>query len=66
MDWLTRLKYRFIILINHGEELNKRVDIENILFDMAKGKRALPTREECRVIALKLGTPVKYWRDEWH
>ena len=37
--------------------LNRRVDVENVLFAVAAGKRPLLTRDECRDLAVKLGTP---------
>ncbi len=61
----NRLKARIRFLMNHGNELNRRVEIENILGQIATGKRPLPDREQCRVLALKLGTPKEYWPDEW-
>lgn len=39
------------------EALNRRVDVENVLFNVAAGKRPMLTPEECRALALKLGTP---------
>lgn len=40
-----------------GAFLNRRTTVENMLFEMAAGKRPLPTAEECREMALKLGVP---------
>lgn len=40
--------------------LNRRAEVEQVLFDCAQGKRALPTREECHALATKLGVP-----EEW-
>jgi len=54
---LYRLQARYRMLRYHGKELNRRVTVENILFSMAAGKRPLPDREECRKLAMKLGTP---------
>ena len=39
--------------------------IEEQLLDIANDKAPLPTREDCRVMALKLGTPKEYWPEEW-
>ena len=39
----------------YAKALNKRVDVENELARIGAGKRDLPTREECRMWALKLG-----------
>ena len=37
--------------------LNRRVIVEQLMFDSAKGKRPMPTADELREWALKLGTP---------
>lgn len=37
--------------------LNRRAQIEQLMFDAACGKRAMPTPAELREWALKLGTP---------
>lgn len=55
--WWWRMEARWRLLIHHGEELNRRVEVEQVLFNMAAGKRPLPTQEECRQLAIKLGTP---------
>jgi hypothetical protein len=39
----------------YSKALNKRVDVENALASIGAGKRDLPTREECREWAVKLG-----------
>lgn len=44
---------------NAGDALKRRVAVEQYLLDCACGKRQPPTREECRTLALKLGTPSK-------
>jgi hypothetical protein len=41
--------------------ISRSVDVEQILFDMANGKLALPSKQDCRVLALRLGTPKKEW-----
>lgn len=41
--------------------ISRTVDVEQILFDMANGKLALPDKQDCRVLALRLGTPKKEW-----
>ena len=38
--------------------INRRVKVEQELFDCAAGKQALPDAAKCRELALKLGTPV--------
>lgn len=41
--------------------LNRRAEVESYLFDCANEKRPLPDKEQCRLLALKLGVPSK-WR----
>jgi len=43
--------------------INRTGDIEATLLEMATGKLALPTQQDCRVLALRLGTPKKDWTD---
>lgn len=38
-----------------AKELNRRAVVEQTLWDIANGKRDVPTREECREWAVKLG-----------
>lgn len=38
-----------------AESLTRRAEVEQWLFDAAKGKRATPTAEECLALAMKLG-----------
>lgn len=47
------------------KDLNRRVDIENELFEISKGRKPIPTHEECKIMALKLGTPKEYWPKYW-
>jgi hypothetical protein len=57
---VTRLqRWRFAIrfLWSAARSLNRRAEVEQVLFDVAAGKRPMLTREECRALALKLGTP---------
>ena len=46
-------------LDEYAKELNRRVDVENVLAMVAAGKREMLTREECRQLAKKLGVPPK-------
>lgn len=48
---------------SHTERLNRIVDIENYLINASKGNRELPNAEDCKVIALRLGTPYEHWTD---
>lgn len=47
--------------MNLEEVINRRAAIENRLFLIASGKAPLLTQEDCRVMALKLGTPREQW-----
>lgn len=49
--------------LSHTERLNRSVDIENYLINASKGNRELPNAEDCKVIALRLGTPYEQWTD---
>lgn len=62
---LMRLRYRWLFIRNHGAELNRRVDVENVLARVGAGKRGPLSADECRVLALKLGTPREHWPKEW-
>ena len=44
-----------LALLVAGELMNRCVEVEQILLDIANGKRVRPTREECRALALRLG-----------
>jgi hypothetical protein len=35
--------------------LNRRVEVEQVLFDVARGKRPMLTQGECRQLAYRLG-----------
>ena len=43
--------------INSGDDLNRRVEVENVLLNVAAGKRPMLTKDECRKLAYKLGIP---------
>ena len=49
--------------VNTAAIINRRVEVENLLFMIAAGKKALPTREDCFKIAVRLGTPKEMWSD---
>lgn len=40
-----------------AEALNRRAEVEQLMFDAARGKRPMPTAEELRAWALRLGVP---------
>lgn len=43
----------------YASALNRRVDVENVLAQVAAGKRDMLTRDECRELAIKLGVSPK-------
>lgn len=56
---LLRLQARWRLIRNHGDELNRRVTVENYLWACHAGKKLLPDRDKCRELAIKLGVPTK-------
>lgn len=61
LDWFAyRWRLRIRLIRRSGEELNKRVEVENVLLAVAAGKRPALTPEECRALAYKLGVPPEY------
>lgn len=40
--------------------INRRVKVEQLLLDIANGKRPLPTQQECRAMAEHLGVPSEF------
>lgn len=66
IDKLNRLEWRLMQLRLQIKEpfsyyacVEKRVPVEQLLFNVANGKRDLLTREECRKVALYLGDPTR-------
>lgn len=57
MNWLYRLQARWRLIRHHGDELNRRAEVEQILLDVYHEKRPLLTPDECRKLAYKLGVP---------
>ncbi len=53
--FLYRLRVRWRMLRNSGPDLNRRVEVEQILLDVADGKAPALSRQECRELACKLG-----------
>lgn len=39
---------------SYGKSLNRRAEVEQVLLNVANGKRAPLSREECRALAMKL------------
>jgi hypothetical protein len=64
IQWLTRLRFRLATFHDYGNRLNRSVDVENALMQVATGKRDLLTPDECRKLALKLGVPDCYRSEE--
>lgn len=56
MNRLQRFLWKLRYLRTAAKGLNRRVDVENALAEVAAGKRPLLTRDECRALAVKLGT----------
>lgn len=57
---LRRWKYRFICwFFDKPDALSRRVTVENILLNHA-AKGTMPTPQECRELAYKLGVPTWY------
>lgn len=56
MNWLKRKYFMWLSIKHAPKDLNRRVDVEVLLFDIADGKLPIPTREECRAMARYLGT----------
>lgn len=44
------------VIKDHAKRINRCAEVEQVLFDIARGKRDLPTREECRQMAIRIGT----------
>lgn len=57
--WL-KFFYKIYRIFNYAESLNERVEVENELWKMARGKKPLPDKDKCRELAFKLGVPKKY------
>lgn len=47
-----------------AKSLQRRGEIEQILFDVATGKLPPPSPQDCRVLALKLGTDKADWPEQ--
>lgn len=53
--FLMRMQARWRIIRHHGHHLNRRAEVEIVLFNVAAGKRPMLTQDECRALANKLG-----------
>lgn len=59
---LYRWKYILKRWLDNHKSLNRRVAIENQLFKYVAAN-ARPTPEDCRIMALRLGTPKDMWSE---
>jgi hypothetical protein len=57
MTTVIRWLYALRTIRSYASRLNRCVEVENVLFAVAAGKRPMLTRDECRALAMKLGTP---------
>lgn len=57
--WFRRWRYRWINFMDGADSLSRRVTVEQVLLDCANGKRPTPDRDECRILAYKLGVPAR-------
>lgn len=60
--WLRRWKYVALTFRSYGKRLNRSVEVEQALLDVAARSRPALTPEECRDLAIKLGVPEEYRR----
>jgi len=58
--FLKRIVMRWRWMRDYEISLNRRAEVEQELWDCARGRRALPDAEQCKQWALRLGVP-----DEW-
>lgn len=45
-----------------SENITRRGEVEQHLLNVATGKAPPLTAQDCRILALRLGTPKKYWK----
>lgn len=60
---MDRIKQLETALEFNAKMVNQRVDIENLLISVAQGKHPPLTAEDCKILALRLGTPKELWTD---
>jgi len=59
---IEKLERNLRVLDNqHNKQISRRVDVEQTLFNMALGKLPLPSWQDCRIMAIRLGTPKEEW-----
>jgi len=54
---IRRWRYRLRFWRSYEASLNRRAQVEEELHKIARGKKPLPTAEDCRRMANKLGMP---------
>ena len=54
---IIRFKYLLVTFKDYSKRLNRTVDVEAVLCQVANGKRPLLTAQECKELADKLGIP---------
>lgn len=47
----------------NGRILGERCHVEQHLMDVATNKKPIPNRQDCRILALRLGTPKSQWNE---
>lgn len=57
MNAILRLIAKWRTFKDHADSLNRRAEVETVLWNVAAGKRPMLTQDECRKLALKLGVP---------
>jgi hypothetical protein len=62
MKTLIRWLYALRTIRSYASRLDRCVSVENVLFAVAAGKRPMLTRDECRELAIKLGTAANWDR----
>ncbi len=53
----VRWKYVVLTYRDYAARLNRSVEVENVLLACAAGKRDALSKEECRLLAYKIGVP---------
>jgi hypothetical protein len=61
VNFLHRFIFKLRTFRSYGDVLNRRTDVENVLRQVASGKREPLTAQDCRELADKLGIP-EGWR----
>jgi|SRR5262245_38144563 len=59
--WLLRRRLRWHYIRDAPRMLNRRVDVEGVLWEVARGRREPLTPADCRALAIYLGTHDAPW-----